>query len=186
MYARNVDRWHFLCSLVATCKVALQHSLPTCPSGQLLVSRSWTIQGSTLFGLVAGLSQNEQLRRSYDQDPSVDDTRIMLQTAPGQCWSLDLDDEVKQRERRRRLRWGAAMVVTGSERRSTFAPVASTQEARSLSVWPAWCMPDPDANRDATNAKSEERLKFWQVLSVPSELSSCWKVQSSKMIQETI
>ena len=57
-----------------------------------------------MFGLVAGLSQNEQLRRSYDQDPSVDDTRIMLQTAPGQCWSLDLDVEVKQRERRRRLR----------------------------------------------------------------------------------
>ena len=152
-----------------------------------LVSRSWTIQGSTLFGLLADLSQNEQLWKSYDQDLSVDDTRIMLQTAPGQCWSLDLDDEVKQRERRRRLRWGAAMVVTGSERRSTFAPVASTQEARSLSVWPAWCMPDPDANRDATNAKSEERLKFWlEVLSVPSELPSCWKVQSSKMIQETI
>ena len=140
MYARNVDRWHFLCSLLATCKVAWQHSLPTCPSGQLLVSRSWTIQGSTLFGLVAGLSQNEQLWRSYDQDPSVDDTRIMFQTAPGQWRLLDLDDEVKQRERRRRLRWGAAMVVTGSERRSTFAPVASTQEARSLSVWP-W----PDA-----------------------------------------
>ena len=34
MYARNVDRWHFLCSLLATCKVAWQHSLPTCPSGQ--------------------------------------------------------------------------------------------------------------------------------------------------------
>ena len=140
MYARNVDRWHFCAVYWQPVKWLGSILYLLAPVASRLVSRSWTIQGSTLFGLVAGLSQNEQLWRSYDQDPSVDDTRIMLQTAPGQCWSLDLDDEVKQRERRRRLRWGAAMVVTGSERRSTFAPVASTQEARSLSVWP-W----PDA-----------------------------------------